>query len=98
MTMRKIIRTEGPHLRLDRIFSMRELRALIGAETVDVVRLPILGEPLQVMLVDDAGHEKGLPVNAYATSLYLMHCHAGATHQIRGDVAIVPDRDFEGRP
>lgn len=96
--MRKIIRTSGPHLRLDRIHSMRELRVLIDAEMVDVVRLPILGRPLQVMLVDDAGYKKGLPVNTYATTLYLMHCHAGAKHQIRGDVAIVPDDDFEGRP
>jgi len=34
------------------------------------------------------------PVNAEATSLYLANCKRGTTHQIVGDVVIVPDSDF----
>ena len=34
------------------------------------------------------------PVNAIATELYLSVCAPGTTHQIVGDVAVVPDEDF----
>lgn len=47
------------------------------------------------MFVDDAGHAKGLPVNAKATELYHANCRPGTTHEIRGDVCIVLDEDFE---
>lgn len=35
------------------------------------------------------------PINEEATALYLANCVPGTTHQIAGDVAIVPDTDFE---
>lgn len=38
------------------------------------------------------GHRK--PVNEKATALYWENCLPGTTHQIVGDVAIVPDEDF----
>lgn len=34
------------------------------------------------------------PVNLEATKLYLANCRAGHTHQIVGDVLIVPDSDY----
>jgi hypothetical protein len=34
------------------------------------------------------------PVNAEATQLYHLNCLPGTTHQIVGDVVIVPDEDF----
>jgi hypothetical protein len=34
------------------------------------------------------------PVNAEATKLYLANCRPGTTHQIVGDVIVVPDLDF----
>lgn len=34
------------------------------------------------------------PVNQKATGLYWANCRPGTTHQIVGDVAIVPDEDF----
>jgi hypothetical protein len=34
------------------------------------------------------------PVNVAATALYHANCRPGTTHQIVGDVAIVPDDDF----
>jgi hypothetical protein len=35
-----------------------------------------------------------LPINEKATELYLQNCRPGTTHQIAGDVVIVPDEDF----
>lgn len=77
----------GPH-------SIEDLRAMIGADTLDTVNLRHLGFPMHVMLVDDSGYGKGLPVNAEATKLYHANCVPGTTHQIRGDVIVVPDDDF----
>jgi len=54
----------------------------------------LLTDRVHVMIVDDAGHQKGLPVNAAATALYHARCLPGTTHQIVGDVVIVPDSDF----
>jgi hypothetical protein len=34
------------------------------------------------------------PVNAKATELYHQQCRPGTSHQIVGDVVIVPDEDF----
>jgi hypothetical protein len=35
-----------------------------------------------------------LPVNQFATVLYLANCVPGTTHQIVGDVVVAPDEDF----
>lgn len=67
---------------------------LIGADTLDTVRLRHLGAPTMVMLVDDGGHARGRPVNTMATHLYWANCVPGTTHEIRGDVVIAPDSDF----
>jgi hypothetical protein len=63
----------------------------IGADCLDTVRL----SNGRVMIVDDAGHSRGLPVNVEATKLYHARCIPGTTHQILGDVLIVNDADFE---
>jgi hypothetical protein len=34
------------------------------------------------------------PVNVEATRLYLLNCKPGTTHQIVGDVVVLPDEDF----
>ena len=36
------------------------------------------------------------PINHAATELYLANCVPGTTHQIVGDVVIVPDEDYAG--
>lgn len=74
--------------------SMSQIGALIGAACLDVVALRHLGNPLHVLVVDDQGHPKGLPVNAAATVLYHANCIPGATHVIRGDAVVLPDDDF----
>lgn len=108
--MRKIIRADGAEEVIEGPKTMQELHRLLGYDTFDTVNLRHLGEPRHVMLVDDNGHETravetpGLlqlvsighrkPVNEKATELYWANCRAGTTHQIVGDVAIVPDEDF----
>ena len=94
--VRKLIRTDGSTMALPSGRSMEWLRTLIKADTLDTVNLRHLGEPAQVMLLDDEGYAKGLPVNAEATQLYLANCRPGTTHQIRGDVVVVFDHDFGG--
>ncbi len=93
--MRKLIRTDGSTQDLPERQSMTILRGLIGADTLDTVNLRHMGHPLHVMLLDDLGHPKGLPVNAEATRLYHANCRPNTTHTIRGDVVVVPDKDFE---
>ena len=65
-------------------------RRMIGAETIDTVNL----RDGRVMLVDDIGHQRGLPSNVSATNLYHEVCLPGTTHQIVGDAAICWDEDF----
>jgi len=36
------------------------------------------------------------PINAAATVLYHRNCQPGTTHEIAGDVVVVPDSDFGG--
>lgn len=107
---RRIIRTDGTTQELPEPLPVAKLLERIGAGTGDTVCLPHMGEPLHVMLVDDNGYEIKViekenathlvptkarkPVNAEATRLYHLNCRPGTTHQIVGDVAIVPDDDF----
>lgn len=91
---RRIIRADGTEQALEPTRNTREIARRIGADTLDSVNLRHLGAPLQVMFVDDNGHAKGSPVNAKATALYRANCRPGTAHVIRGDVAIVFDRDF----
>lgn len=92
--MRKLFRTDGTTLDLPEVHRIRDCSNLIHADTLDTVVLHHMGHPLHVMLLDDNGHGKGLPVNAEATKLYLANCKPGTTHTIRGDVIVVPDEDF----
>lgn len=76
--------------------TMKLIQELIEAQGVDTVSLRSRGAPLRVMVVDDLGHPKGLPINEAATALYHEQCRPGSNPPpIRGDVAIVFDHDFE---
>lgn len=108
--MRKIIRTDGTTEDLPSPKPMKELCQAIGAQTIDTVRMRHMGYPVHVMLVDDNGYDTHAeidgdtttlvpvralkPVNVEATRLYHLNCVPGTTHQIVGDVVIVPDEDF----
>jgi hypothetical protein len=110
--MRRLIKADGTEQDLPAPVSMREIAALIGADTMDTVVMRHMGMPLHVMVVDDAGWETAVvkvgeftrlepirplkPINAKATELYLRNCRPGTTHQIAGDVVVVPDEDYQG--
>lgn len=55
--IRKIIRTDGTEELLDTPRTWPELQKLLGFDTFDTVHLRHLGNPRQVMLVDDYGYE-----------------------------------------
>lgn len=94
MTTRKLIRTDGTEVELTGPHALDDICQMIGADTLDIVALRHLGHPLHVMLVDDLGIRKELPINSKATDLYWANCIPGTTHQIRGNVVIVPDGDY----
>ncbi len=87
---RKIFRADGAQEELSGPQSIGRISDLIGADTLDTVNM----RDRYVMLVDDAGIAKNLPINAEATRRYHAVCRPGTTHQIRGDVVIAPDADF----
>lgn len=91
MATRKLIRADGTTEEYSRPLSMREINTKINTNCIDTVRLK---DREHVMIVDDNGHFKGLPVNTEATRLYHEVCRPGTTHQIVGDVVVVPDVDF----
>lgn len=94
MCTRQFIRADGFKQDVKQPLSMAEVHKLIGADTLDTVSLRHMGEPPHVMLVNDLGHSKGLPVNVEATKLYHANCVPGTQHQIRGNAVVVPDEDF----
>ena len=109
--VRKVIKTDGTETDLIGPTSLRDVAKIIGAETLDTVIMRHMGNPMHVMLVDDAGWEfeavevspghiehrtirPRKPINAKATELYLKNMRPGTTHEIAGDVVILPDEDF----
>ena len=85
------LRASGAQETLAPGLSMSKARKLMGADFFDVVNL----HDGRIMLVDDLGLEKDLPINAAATSLYHSVCVPGTTWPIRGDVIIVLDANYE---
>lgn len=92
--MRALIKADGTRQELQSRQSMADIKRLINASTLDTVNLRHMGVPGHVMVVDDLGHDRRLPINAEATKLYHANCRPGTTHQIRGDVVVVLDSDF----
>lgn len=89
--MRKVIRADCTETHLETPQSIGQIEKLIGASILDTVTLR---DRVHVMMVDDLGHQKALPVNQKATALYWARCGGPNDHFIRGDVVIVPDEDF----
>lgn len=86
----RIIRTNGTEETIEAKATIAGIEKAIGASILDTVKL----RDGRVMLVDDNGISKGLPVNPIATGLYHSVCRPGTTHQIRGDVAVVYGNEF----
>ncbi|WP_338618972.1 hypothetical protein [Achromobacter sp. E1] len=87
--IRKLIRADGTETILHGPHAIQDVCQMIGADALDTVSL---ADHVHVMLVDDDGIQKNLPVNPAATRLY--QDARGIPHQIRGDVVIVPDSDY----
>ncbi|WP_338881515.1 hypothetical protein WHX56_14000 [Achromobacter veterisilvae] len=87
--IRKLIRADGAEAELHGPHALADVCQMIGADALDTVSL---ADRVHVMLVDDDGVSKNLPVNPAATRLY--QDARGVPHQIRGDVIIVPDSDY----
>lgn len=67
------------------------LQELTGADVFDTVNF----RNGSVMMVDDQGHSKNLPINLAATGFYRFRA-PNSDHVIVGDVVIVNDSDFGG--
>ncbi|MEN4919414.1 hypothetical protein ABE485_12130 [Achromobacter spanius] len=87
--IRKLIRTDGAETALHGPHAIQDVCQMLGADALDTVSL---ADRVHVMLVDDDGIQKNLPVNPAATRLY--QDARGIPHQIRGDVVIVPESDY----
>lgn len=87
--IRKLIRADGAETQLHGPHAIQDVCQMIGADALDTVSL---ADRVHVMLIDDDGIQKGLPVNPAATRLYQES--RGIPYQIRGDVVIVPDSDY----
>lgn len=89
--MRLLIRADGTERNLDGPMTIADIGLLIDADICDSI---LLDDGYHVMVIDDLGHPKNRPVNRLATVLYHRKCVPGTVWPIRGDVVIVPDRDF----
>lgn len=94
--LRFLVPVEGDLEGIDHPLTIDQIAKRLGAESLDTVSLR---DPHgRVMLVDDNGHAKGLPINAIATSYYHAVCRVGSNPPpIRGPVIVVPDADFSRR-
>ena len=108
--IRKLIRTDGTEAELPGALSNDAIGKLIGAETMDVVPLHQFGPLHVMFVDDNGYEVEEIqhspthferrpvralkPVNVKATQLYHANCKPGTTHQIIGDVVVVPDEDF----
>jgi hypothetical protein len=105
-----VIRTDGREEIVKGKPKVAAMHAMIGAESLDFVRIGKLVPSDLTMAVDDFGWETERietpgkvelrpvrarkPINAKATALYLAVCRPGTTHQIAGDVAVFHDEDI----
>lgn len=92
--MRKVLYTDGSEFELTGKQTFEQIYKLIGSECdcIDVVRMR---DGVHVMLVDDNGLLKDLPINQKATAIYSDICRGRNMTPIVGNVVIVPDEDYE---
>jgi hypothetical protein len=84
-----VLRADGRVEHLPKAPTVREARALIGAEAVDGFSL----RDGRYVFIDDAGHPKGLPLNAQATELYLGHLSKECNRTVIVDALMNEVRD-----
>lgn len=84
----RIIRTDGTSLDTyaDPADVFGALYPVLGCDTIELVRLPSLGNPASIMLVDEDGIGRNRPLNRNASAI--------AHRTILGDVAIMLSSDL----
>ena len=82
-----VLRADGRVEHLPAKPTMAQARELIGADTLDGFSL----RDGRYMLLDDAGHARGLLFNKAATELYHSICKPGTTHFIVGDAVVIAE-------
>ena len=87
---RELIRANGTREEIHCPLTMDAINTKLGGAGLDTINL----RDGRVMLVNDIGHQLGLPFNAEASKLYWGICRPGTTHQIVGDVIVTFDSDF----
>lgn len=95
--MRKLILADGREREFESPQRMQAICRLIGADVTDSVWLKSMGEPRQVMILDDQGIERHRPKNAKASELYKAQLRPDVPEEravIYGDVFVCPDEDF----
>lgn len=101
-TIRKRINADGTEQELPVVLPMSAIAVELRATALDHVNLHHMGQPLHVLIVDDHGASKRLPINPGATALYRDNCRPEARTRafIYGDAFLCPDSDFvmPGRP
>lgn len=90
--LRRLVRVDGSVEELPKPVTIEGVSRLIDAQTLDVIALH---DALKhVLLVDDNGYAKGLPVNTFATLLYRMQSGGKSIALVLGDCVLCPDEDF----
>lgn len=90
--MHFLIRAAGAVFSLEHYApSLERIRSLLKAELLDCINL----HNGHVMLIDDNGIAKGLPINRTATQIYQCTRLAPSDHEIFGDAVIMPNGDDE---
>ena len=87
---RMILRADGTTEPLEAPAGLEAVNKAIGHAIPFTVRLP----DGWMMLGDDNGIAKRLPVNNAATALYHSVCRPGTTNRIHGDVVVTMESDF----
>ena len=89
--LRLLITPDGIIANIGMALPYADIKRRMTADTTDTVNLL---DREHVMLVDDHGQRKSLPINPIATALYWQRCGGPVEHTIVGPVYIVPDEDF----
>lgn len=87
-----IIRANGTEQVVEEAPTLSSVHEALKCDCIDALRLSTYSINQAVMLVDDSGMLKRLPVNVKATALY--RAVVDTPYSIHGDVIVCSDMDF----
>ena len=88
--IRKLIRADGAETELHGPHALQDVRQMIGADDLEMVRMD---DGVHVMLIARDDKNGSAKVNQSATDLF-GDVYRPSWYPIRGDVVIVPDSDY----